>query len=63
MNRDEFGGLSNAAMAKHLHERFCVPLGTAKGKSKSALLDTYDTCMRNEETHEAIARAASKASF
>jgi len=60
MTRDQFIVADKTTMVDHLHERFGIPKGSARGRSKPRLIEQYDDCVRNEETHAAIARVASK---
>ena len=54
--------MSKAEMITFLHERFAVPVGSARRMNKFQLMETYQGCVNNETVHEVIARQASKAS-
>ena len=57
---DELAVKSKAELVKIFHEEFDHPLGSAKGMTKAMLVEGILSAQRNQETHAAIARVASK---
>lgn len=60
MSTETFKKLSKTEMVDFLYDTFDIPKGSARGMNRERLTETYEDCVRNKETHAAIARQASK---
>lgn len=61
MSSTMFEKLTKTEKVDFLFERYGIPKGKSRGMNKDRLLIEYLDAARNEETHAAIARQASKA--